>query len=77
VCADGADVTLLLADRRNLGTLEQRAKEILRQVAFLRRNGDGDQLRFGLIRAELRKALQAATYGYNRRCRELDKRRNG
>lgn len=57
---------LPLADRRNLAAIEREAKELLKQVDFLRRNGDGDQVRFLILRLHAGKALEAVMQGVKR-----------
>jgi hypothetical protein len=37
------------ADKRDLASAERYAKELLTQIGYLRKNGPGDEIRWGLI----------------------------
>lgn len=55
-----SDRTLAPIDLRDLARVETFARETLRQCEFLRRNGDGDEIRWGFIADDLFKAWKIA-----------------
>lgn len=58
--------TLSGTDLRSLAEIERNARDVLTQCGHLRRNGEGDEIRFGLIATKAFTAWKAAVRADNR-----------
>lgn len=58
------------ADRRDLAAVEKSARDVLRQVAFLRANGPTDAIRWGMIAGHAFDAWRVAARADRRHARK-------
>jgi len=62
--------TLAKIDLRSLATIERHAQMVLTQCGYLRRNGAGDEIRFGLIAGAAFDTWKTAVRADNRYARK-------